>query len=173
MGHFHFPYLKVNNLHIVYVCFWSDSDHLFYLTSLHSSLPQLCKRTHPLCIFAILVLLTLSRSVLINHPSVTYAHCSHQSSLKTPTFQVQGLPLKQSGDFPARSRARCSHGDCDLNYAKRGERKREKTNRKEGKMVKKANSWKKNRKRRSESDKGEQVTSDETKGTETGRNLKD
>lgn len=143
MGHFHFPYLKVNNLHIVYVCFWSDSDHLFYLTSLHSSLPQLCKRTHPLCIFAILVLLTLSRSVLINHPSVTYAHCSHQSSLKTPTFQVQGLPLKQSGDFPARSRARCSHGDCDLNYAKRGERKREKTNRKEGKMVKKANSWKK------------------------------
>lgn len=60
-----------------------------------------------------------------------------------------------------------------MNYAKRGERKREKTNRKEGKMVKKANSWKKNRKRRSESDKGEQVTSDETKGTETGRNLKD
>lgn len=34
------------------------------------------------------------------------------------TFNAQGLPLKQSGAFLARSRARCSHGDSDLNYAK-------------------------------------------------------
>ena len=85
------------------------ADHLFYLTSLHSSLPQLCKHTRPLCIFVLLFLLTLLRSVLINHPWVVrtahihthiYAHTFlSQSFLNTPTFHIQGLLLKQSGAF--------------------------------------------------------------------------
>lgn len=72
----------------------------------YSSLPQLCKRTRPLCIFVLLFLLTLWRSVLINHPlliptahTYTHIHHAHQSSLKTPTFLIQGLLLKQSGAF--------------------------------------------------------------------------
>lgn len=71
----------------VFVCFlkglWVHSaEHLFRLTSLHSSLPQLCKCTRPLCIFLHLFLLTLLRSVLINHPLVvntahTHSHATH------------------------------------------------------------------------------------------------
>lgn len=123
------------NIHMCVCVSFIDFSSVYWpfvpLDLTDSSLSQLCKHTHLLCML-VLRFSPDTLQVSSNQPPFGHAqththahtHYPHQSSLKTP--MVQGLLLKQSGAFYARSRARCSHGDSDLNNAKGGTRRRKK-----------------------------------------------